>query len=358
GESLLACVHPWETGTDNSPAFSFPIEATGRFVDESNLDMGAFERGDTVYVSESQRPTGRDYHAYFGLVALFKKLRYDQRAILAASPFVVQDVLFNSLFAASLRSLGDLQDRLAVIAAGARAEQLARRAEENRNVAGRVARAVRGKLWDQASRFFYAYDCKSGQHLPVRTVSGLVPLLSGVADSGQADHLCASIRDAEEFGLRYPLPSTAASEESFDPLRYWSGPSWPVTNWLVIRGLAERGSPLAKDLTVKTLDMIMEGLPLADGITAAEQLMELNSVGQDFTTPAPSQYKHGWLWDSAIVATAWPHIMQQPLVHQQSPLRPTAPRFWEYYHSETGAPLGSPDMTWSAAVLLNLVHGG
>ena len=68
-------------------------------------------------------------------MALFKKHNYDQRAIIAESPFLLQDVLFNSLLAASLRDLAQLEEALAEqgdVDAGALREQAVRNREAGR----------------------------------------------------------------------------------------------------------------------------------------------------------------------------------------------------------------------------------
>jgi glycogen debranching enzyme len=43
----------------------------------------------------------------------------------------------------------------------------------------------------------------------------------------------------------------------FDPDRYWQGPTWVNTNWLIIDGLRRAGYPdHAAALTETTLDMV------------------------------------------------------------------------------------------------------
>ena len=84
----------------------------------------------------------------------------------------------------------------------------------------------------------------------------------------------------------------------------------------------------------------------------AAQLMETNSVDRRTTTPSRRLYQHAWLWDSAIAAVGWTHVDARP-----APLPPHdgGPQFWEYYDPFTGAPLGAPLMTWTAAVFLDLL---
>lgn len=356
GEDLAFCLHPWETGTDNSPAFDPLIEATRRYVEESDLPVNLFGRADRTHVPAEHRPTDRDYVAYFGLLALFKKLGYRQRSIIEESPFLLQDVLFNSLLAASLLAHSRLQAELGGLAAEGR-EELDEGAALAMEMYERVAGAVRRKLWDGNSGFFHSYDAHEKRLLPAPTVSGFGPLLAGVASDEQAARLVERLTDPSEFRTQVPIPSTAISSPAFNPVRYWSGPSWPVTNWLVVRGLMERGSAagraLAEALRRSTLRMIEEGLDPQVVRQAAMRMMEANSAGEDFTTPSRRQYQHGWLWDSAIVAASWPLVSDKPDVGADP--GQGRPGFWEYYHPATGEPLGARHMTWTASLYLELL---
>jgi hypothetical protein len=357
GEGLALCLHPWETGTDNSPAFDPLVEATRLYVEASDLPVNLFGRADTAHVRAEHRPTDRDYVAYFGLLALFKRLDYQQRPIIEQSPFLLQDVLFNSLLAASLLAHSQLQSELAGPVAKGRAELL-EGAAEARETYERVAAAVRRKFWSEEGGFFHSFDAREGRLLSTPTVSGFGPLLAGIATDEQAARLIERLLNPAQFAARVPVPSTAIDSPAFDPLRYWSGPSWPVTNWLIVRGLRERdaeGAPaLAETLRQSTLNMIAEGLDAEEVRQAALRLMEANSVGEDFTTPSRRQYQHGWLWDSAIVAASWPLVEQR----LDASAVGEKPGFWEYYHPATGEPLGARYMTWTASLYLDLLDMG
>ncbi len=377
GEGLAMCLHPWETGTDNSPAFDPLNEAVRRYVQDSDLPVELFGRADKTHVPKEHRPTDRDYLAYFGLLALFKRLDYRQRDIIEVTPFLLQDVLFNSLLAASLLAHSKLQLALSDLAAesGQSLEgsgqhtsrgELLEGAEQAGAMYERVAGAIRRKLWHAEDGFFYGFDARENRPLLTPTVSGFGPLLSGIASDDQAIRLVERLTDPARFWTQVPIPSTSISSPHFDPLRYWSGPSWPVTNWLVMRGLSERGGldgpALAETLRQSTLRMIAEGLDTDVVREAAISLMEANSVGEDFTTPSRRQYQHGWLWDSAIVAASWPLVPDKPDVIGNGGSggsgEQSSPGFWEYYHPQTGAPLGAVRMTWTASLYLELLHLG
>ena len=53
------------------------------------------------------------------------------------------------------------------------------------------------------------------------------------------------------------LWSIATNASEFDPDRYWSGPTWVNTNWLVVEGLRRRAEPaLAEALRRGTLELV------------------------------------------------------------------------------------------------------
>src|SRR5204863_5983305 len=100
-----------------------------------------------------------------------------------------------------------------------------------------------------------------------------------------------------------------------------------------------------------SLNMIAEGADRDALRQAAMGVMELNSFGDELTTPSKKQYAHAWLWDSAIVALSWPLVADKPEPYIP---QPGDPLFWEYYHPHTGVPLGAPLMSWTASLFLEL----
>jgi Mannosylglycerate hydrolase MGH1-like glycoside hydrolase domain len=59
--------------------------------------------------------------------------------------------------------------------------------------------------------------------------------------------------------LGHRVASTALSEPVFDARRYWRGPVWPVTNWLLVQGLAHHGRhEEAERIACATLRLLAE----------------------------------------------------------------------------------------------------
>lgn len=104
------------------------------------------------------------------------------------------------------------------------------------------------------------------------------------------------------------------------------------------------------------MQIIAEGAHLDNAAKLAIDVMEANSAGRDgeeYTTPSTTQYRHAWLWDSAIAAISWPYVDEKPAPVELNTLKPG---FWEYYHPVTGAPLGAKHMTWTASLFLDLLR--
>jgi hypothetical protein len=91
---------------------------------------------------------------------------------------------------------------------------------------------------------FLCRDVRGGELIPERGVSGLVPLLLPALPRGLAATLVRTMC-GPHFGLGGAtrlVPSYDLLGEAFDPHRYWRGPAWFNTNWLLERGLRTHGA--------------------------------------------------------------------------------------------------------------------
>lgn len=286
GEGLVYIQHNWESGTDNSPAWDAVFDA----MDTRDARDIAHLRRDIRNVDAAHRPTNENYRRYIYLVDLFAKLAYDDEAIAQASPFLVQDVLFNSLLARSNQSLVTLGRHLGHDTAAIEAWH------------ARTVTAINAKLWDAEAGHYFSFDLRGGRPLRVRTSSGFAPLFAGVCSPAQADRLAHGLtRDFMRSEAWSLCPSTAATEPSFDPIKYWRGPVWINLNWLLHHGLARYGhTELAARLKADSLRLIathgcfeyFDPRPPAEGGTAhglgADAFSWSAALYLDFTlNPAP-----------------------------------------------------------------------
>jgi hypothetical protein len=257
GGGLASVVHPWEQGMDNAPSWDAPLSrvtpAPARSFRRADLDHGAAE----------DRPTDLDYGRYVRLAADYRDAGYADGAAGTAGAtgtagaagtadfagacgatgtagtagtggaggFAVEDPAFNALLIASEHALARIAREL-----GATGTARHARAE-------RLTAALVDRLWEPAQGMFFCRDVRTDELIPERGVSGLVPLILPTLPRETAATLVRTLR-GPHFGLGDTtrlVPSYDLTGPAFDPHRYWRGPAWFNTNWLVERGLRLHG---------------------------------------------------------------------------------------------------------------------
>ena len=225
GDSGLArIVHPWESGMDNSPYWDAPLAA----IDDSYTDD--VPRPDLQHADASHRPSNAEYGKYLYLAARYRDHDCDDSP--EATPFLLEDPAFNAIWARS-------EQALALIAS-----QLGHSEEAATHSANAVAlSSALESLWHPDFGCYVARDARTDELQPFRTVSGLVPLL--LDDVAHSDELLATlVGDHFALGQVALVPSHDLTAPTFDPARYWRGPSWFNTAWLIAEGLVAHGNPL------------------------------------------------------------------------------------------------------------------
>jgi hypothetical protein len=232
GRGLVAIVHPWESGMDNSPAWD---EALAR-VTPAPLD--SFTRRDIDHASTTDRPTDLDYGRYVQLAATYRDHGYDDSR--TPFEFALEDPAFNALLIASEHALADIAECLGLDPA------------HHLKAADELTRSL-GELF--TAGLFHARDLRTsagGRLVAAGTISGLIPLV--VPGLPQAADLLATARgDRFALGRARLVPSYDLTGPAFDRKRYWRGPSWFNTAWLIHRGLTcvgekEQADKLRADL--------------------------------------------------------------------------------------------------------------
>ncbi|MEB8343592.1 hypothetical protein OKJ99_39505 [Streptomyces endophyticus] len=229
GAGLVSVIHPWEQGMDNSPCWDAPLRRVS--------PARAFRRADLEHGAAQDRPTDLDYGRYVRLASDYRDAEYaDGSGELAA--FAVEDPAFNALLAAS-------EHALARIACELGAAGTARHARAERLTAALVRR-----LWDPEAGMFFCRDLRGGVEgeaggglVREYGISGLLPLIlptlprevgRALVDTACGPHF--GVGDLVRMAPSYDLLGPA-----FDPHRYWRGPAWFNTNWLLEHGLRLHG---------------------------------------------------------------------------------------------------------------------
>ncbi len=231
GDNLVYICHPWESGQDNSPLW----DAILTRMTLQPQQIPPYRRADTRAVHPDERPLDFDYDRYVYLVDFFRQRDYDQARIFAdGCPFLVQDVLFNTLLCQAEQDMA----ALARLIGADPAPFIAR--------AATTAAAIEAKLWDEARGMYVNFDLVAGATTPVPALAGFAPLFAGIPDAIRARRLVAYLA-SPSFGLAadasglYPAASYDRLAPGYSPRRYWRGPVWIQMNWLLMHGLARCG---------------------------------------------------------------------------------------------------------------------
>jgi glycogen debranching enzyme len=236
GTGLVAILHPWESGRDNSIDWD---EALARVPTEGVMP---YQRRDTQHVDAAERPTKAQYDRYLSLVQTFRGLGWDNAKLHDASAFRVVDPGFNAILIRSDEALAELAGAL-----GSADIAMAARARMDK------ARKAFPSLWSERDGQFLCLDRVADGLVESRSVGGLLPVVAGLGDT---DRLAATIRSWRS-SVSFGVPSHDPSDPRFEARRYWRGPCWLVVNHMIADGLARSGrGDVAHEVIADSLGLI------------------------------------------------------------------------------------------------------
>lgn len=252
-EGLTLQIHPWETGLDNTPPWMSELHEHLlpwwiRILKNTRLEVvtGWFRR-DITYVPAAERFSNIDAMALFDAQRRLRRKEYNIDRILDHSLFAIEDLAFNSIF---IRA----NDLLLGIAKTLRTdvpETLIKRMA--------LTKKALGELWDPYTETYYSRDFVNHKLLKEPSVASLLPLYASCISEEHAALLVKSLENAHMFGPPHPVPSVPLNSPWFDPKRYWQGPTWFNTNWLIADGLKRYGyKDHAEALIESSLELVQE----------------------------------------------------------------------------------------------------
>lgn len=254
GEGLTLQIHPWETGLDNSPPWMSELHEHLlpwwiRLLRKTHLETvtGWFRR-DTRFVPREQRFSNTDALALYDAQRRLRRKAYDIDKILDHSLFAIEDLAFNSIL---IRANEHLLDIAKSIRADVPTELLKsielthKRLEE---------------LWDPYTEQYYSRDFVTHKLIKVPSIASLLPLYAGTISKERAAQIVKTLENEHIFGPPYPVPSAPLNSPWFNADRYWQGPTWFNTNWLIIEGLRRYGYKDHADALIEvSLELVKEG---------------------------------------------------------------------------------------------------
>jgi len=231
GLGLVAVVHPWESGRDNCPAWD------GALGDVDPTRAPAFTRRDTQHVSDpAERPTDDTYRRYAVLVNAIEADNF------GPGPFAVYDPMMTALLAKADQDLAYLAEAAGMMQIAASAAARAARAQDS----------LLSTLWrPELGRFAFMARRSPAKGFETFTPDVLAAHLPLVLDLPAEVTAALKASLQERYTTDWPLATHAPREATFEPRRYWRGPTWINMNWLLVPSL---GAELAE----RTLGLVQK----------------------------------------------------------------------------------------------------
>ncbi|MDT3439135.1 MULTISPECIES: MGH1-like glycoside hydrolase domain-containing protein [unclassified Pseudofrankia] len=250
-DGLLFIVHPWESGSDDSPRFD-------DWIGRSAWSRLAF----TIFDHQLVEATKFD----------------EEGAAVWSREFVVAPAAINAFAAHAARELGALTGK----------QEWHRRADE-------LAAAIDDLLWDGEQHHWVDKPIVGGGPSTVLpTLDGLMPALV-TPDPERARLALAQAEDAAGYAAPFGLRFLPAGHPRYQPEQYWRGPAWPQLNYMLYQA-ARR----------------WEATTLAEAIADASRRAALVSGFAEYWNPETGAglgaIPQGW----AALAAAYPAIPAQP----------------------------------------------
>jgi neutral trehalase len=250
-EGLVLLLHPYESGLDNSPPWISELRKHSmpwwvNAIEKAHLDNLVNKvRRDTRHVPIGQRMSNIEAMAYWAALRRLRRKAYNSEALVSRSLFAVEDLVFNSIL---IRANSLLQD-----IAGAIKEELPAHLMES----AKRSQSALGQLWDESSSQYFSRSFVSHKLIEEVSIATLLPLYSGAISEDKAKILVSLLSDPKAFGAKWLVPSVPLNSSDFDSFKYWQGPTWVNTNWLIIDGLERYGfTTEANVLKDKTLQLV------------------------------------------------------------------------------------------------------
>jgi hypothetical protein len=135
--------------------------------------------------------------------------------------------------------------------------------------------AIRAKMWDPETKFFYSLYRDTDEKIRIRTLQGFLTMTAGLASEAQAKELVKQLSDPSLFWSKYPVTTSSMDEPTFKPDGFWRGDMWPPTNYLVALGLNRYGY---YDIAIELAEKMQELLKKYDG-QAYERYNGVEGIG-------------------------------------------------------------------------------
>ncbi len=252
-EGLVLLVHPWEAGLDNTPPWTTALREhllpgwIRALKSMHLLGLITLFRRDTQHVPIDERYTTLEVLALFDSQRRLRRKAYDADRILDHALFSIEDLTFNSILVRANEHLLDI------------AKTIRQDVPPELQASIKKTRHALEELWDPYAGQYFSRDFVTHNLIKEPSLAAFMPLYAGCVSKERAKTIVNLLENEQLYGTAYPVPSVPLSSPWFQAKRYWQGPAWVNTNWLIIEGLKRYGyDDHAAALTETTLEMIAQ----------------------------------------------------------------------------------------------------
>ena len=248
---LTVQIHSWETGLDSTPPWMYELHEHQmplwiRIVEKLKLyKIITMLRRDIHYVPPGQRLSTVDALSLYSIQRRLRRKQYNIDKILSHSMLAIEDLTFNSIFIRGNTHLKSI------------AKSINKKLPDELLGNMKKSESEFDKFWDAYSGQYYSRNFATYKLIKVPSIATLLPLYAGCVTKDRAKELVSLMKSSKRFWPKFPVPSVPIESEWFNEHRYWQGPSWLNTNWLIIDGLERYGyKEEAKHLTNQSIKLI------------------------------------------------------------------------------------------------------
>ena len=233
---LVSIIHPWESGLDNSPIWDSSLD---KVKIEENLK---YERRDLNVSRSSNRPLKKDYDGYITLLNQFKKDKYNPSKIVNDSMFNVIDIGFNSILIRATKDLVEVAKKFNLDFA---------------DLKNKISKSEESliKFYKDEEHSFFSYDFKNHNLIKVDAISNYFVLFANLRNEDINNKIINKLKEYNSQN-EYFFTTVNPKDKTFEETRYWRGPVWINSNWIVCQGLLDKDKNFSNLIKNKTLELL------------------------------------------------------------------------------------------------------
>ena len=110
-------------------------------------------------------------------------------------------------------------------------------------------------LYNEKEKMFFSFDLKNNVEIKIPSLTNFFILF---ADLNHDDVNTKIIKNLEDFNVneKYFFTTIKPDHHSFEEKRYWRGPVWINTNWIIYKSLINKNRNFAEKVKKQTIKLI------------------------------------------------------------------------------------------------------